>query len=274
MGGFGDILGNLFGGRGARQRGRGPTGPQRGHDLETELHLDFLDAVHGATTSVSITSEAPCSVCGGSGAKPGTLPDVCTTCGGSGAVAVDQGPFSFSQVCPTCGGRGSIVKDKCKHCKGRGIEIRPRTVKVRVPAGVDDGQRIRVKGRGTPGLNGGPPGDLYVVVHVAPHTIFGRSGKNDLTVKVPITFPEAALGTQVKVPTLDSPVTVKVPPGTQSGKTVRVRGRGIQRGSGDPGALLVTFDVVVPAELDEEARKTVEELAEQLPGNPREYLGV
>jgi molecular chaperone DnaJ len=275
LGGFGDILGNLFGGRGgARQRGRGPAGPQRGHDLETELHFDFLDAVHGATTSVSITSEAPCSVCGGSGAKPGTLPDVCATCGGSGAVAVDQGPFSFSQVCPTCGGRGSIVKDKCKHCKGRGIEIRPRTVKVRVPAGVDDGQRIRVKGRGTPGLNGGPPGDLYVVVHVAPHTIFGRSGKNDLTVKVPITFPEAVLGTHVKVPTLDSPVTVKVPPGTQSGKTVRVRGRGIQRGSGDPGALLVTFDVVVPSELDEEARKTVEALAEKLPGNPREYLGV
>jgi molecular chaperone DnaJ len=183
MGGFGDILGNLFGGRGSgRQRGRAPAGPQRGQDLETELHLDFLDAVHGATTSVSITSEAPCSVCGGSGAKPGTLPDVCPTCGGSGAVAVDQGPFSFSQVCPTCGGRGSIVKDKCKHCKGRGVEVRPRTVKVRIPAGVDDGQRIRVKGRGTPGLNGGPAGDLYVVVHVAPHTIFGRSGKSDLTV--------------------------------------------------------------------------------------------
>jgi molecular chaperone DnaJ len=189
-------------------------------------------------------------------------------------VAVDQGPFSFSQVCPTCGGRGTVVKDKCKHCKGRGIEIRPRTVKVRVPAGVDDGQRIRVKGRGTPGLNGGPAGDLYVVVHVAPHAIFGRSGKNDLTVKVPITFPEAALGTQVKVPTLDAPVTVKVPPGTQSGKTVRVRGRGIKRGSGDPGALLVTFDVVVPTELDDDARTAVEALGQKLSGNPREYLGV
>jgi molecular chaperone DnaJ len=274
MGGFGDLLGNLFGGRGGARRNRGPAGPQRGHDLETELHLDFLDAVHGVTTSVSITSEAPCSVCGGSGAKPGTLPEVCGTCGGSGAVAVDQGPFSFSQVCPTCGGRGTIVKDKCKHCKGRGIEIRPRTVKVRVPAGVDDGQRIRVKGRGTPGLNGGPAGDLYVVVHVAPHAVFGRSGKNDLTVKVPITFPEAALGTQVKVPTLESPVTVKVPPGTQSGKTVRVRGRGIKRGNGDPGALLVTFDVVVPTELDDDAREVVAQLGEKLPGNPREYLGV
>jgi molecular chaperone DnaJ len=274
MGGFGDILGNLFGGRGRRGQRGGPTGPQRGHDLETELHLDFLDAVHGVTTSVSITSEAPCHVCGGSGAEPGTFPETCPQCGGTGAVAVDQGPFSFSQVCPKCGGRGTIVEHKCKNCKGRGIEIRPRTVKVKVPAGVDDGQRIRVKGRGTPGLNGGPSGDLYVVVHVAPHSIFGRSGKADLTVKVPITFAEAALGTQVKVPTLDAPVTVKVPAGTQSGKTVRVRGRGIQRGSGDPGALLVTFDVVVPTELDDEARQAVETLAEKLPANPREFLGV
>ena len=275
VGGLGDLLGNLFGGRGGRgQRARGPVGPQRGTDLETELHLDFLDAVHGVTTSVSITSEAPCSVCGGTGAKPGTLPDICPTCGGSGAVAVDQGPFSFSQVCPTCSGRGTVVKDKCKHCKGRGVEVRPRTVKVRVPAGVDDGQRIRVKGRGTPGTNGGPPGDLYVVVHVAPHTIFGRSGKNDLTVKVPITFAEAALGAQVKVPTLESAVTVKVPPGTQGGKTVRVRGKGIQRASGDPGALLVTFDVVVPTELDDDAKQAVEALAEKLPSNPREFLGV
>ena len=275
-GGLGDLLGNLFGGGrgGGRGRARGPAGPQRGHDLETELHLDFLDAVHGVTTSVSITAEAPCSVCGGSGAKPGTVPDICTTCGGSGAVAVDQGPFSFSQVCPTCGGRGSVVKEKCKNCKGRGVEVRPRTVKVRIPAGVDDGQRIRVKGRGASGTNGGPPGDLYVVVHVALHPIFARSGKNDLTVKVPITIAEAALGTQVKVPTLESPVTVKVPPGTQSGKTVRVRGKGIQRASGDPGALLVTFDVVVPTELSDEARKAIEELAAAIPGNPREHLGV
>jgi molecular chaperone DnaJ len=274
MGGFGDLLGNLFGGRGPRQRGRGRTGPERGNDLETELHLDFLDAVHGVTTSVRITSEATCSVCGGSGAKLGTLPDVCSTCQGSGVVADDQGPFSFSQVCPTCGGRGTIVKEKCKNCKGRGIEIRPRTVKVRVPAGVDDGQRIRVKGRGGPGQNGGPPGDLYVVIHVAPHAIFGRSGKSDLTVKVPITFPEAALGAQVRVPTLTTPVTVKVPPGTQSGKTVRVRGRGIQRGSGDPGALLVTFDIVVPKDLDGDARAALEGFADKVPGNPREYLGV
>ena len=280
LGDLGGIFGNLFGGGGGGggggRRGRrgGPVGPQRGHDIETELHLDFLEAVHGVTTGVNITSEATCSVCNGSGAKPGTVPDTCGTCGGAGSVAVDQGPFSFSQVCPTCGGRGAIVKDKCKHCKGRGVEVRPRTVKVRIPAGVDDGQRIRVKGRGTPGANGGPAGDLYVIVHVAPHAVFARSGKWDLTVKVPITFPEAALGAHVKVPTLDAPVTVKVPPGTQSGKTVRVRGKGIPRASGDPGALLVTFDVVVPTHLDDDERALVEQLGDKLSSGVREHLGV
>jgi molecular chaperone DnaJ len=275
LGDLGGLFGNLFGGGGGR-RGRrgGPVGPQRGHDIETELHLDFLEAVHGVTTGVGITSEAPCSVCNGTGAKPGTVPDTCSTCNGAGSVAVDQGPFSFSQVCPTCGGRGAIVKDKCKHCKGRGIEVRPRTVKVRIPAGVDDGQRIRVKGRGTPGANGGPPGDLYVIVHVQPHPVFARSGKWDLTVKVPITFPEAALGAQVKVPTLDAPVTVKVAPGTQSGKTVRVRGKGIPRANADDGALLVTFDVVVPAQLDDDQRALVEQLGDKLSAGVREHLGV
>src|SRR6476469_7103197 len=166
LGDLGGLFGNLFGGGGARgRRGRnqGPVGPQRGQDIETELHLDFLDAVHGITTSVNITSEAPCHVCNGTGAKPGTFPERCPTCNGAGSVAVDQGPFSFSEVCPTCGGRGSIIKDKCKNCKGRGIEVRPRTVKLRIFAGVDDGQRIRVKGRATIVVNGGPPGDLYVV---------------------------------------------------------------------------------------------------------------
>jgi molecular chaperone DnaJ len=277
IGGLGDLLGGLFGGGGGRRggrRGRGPAGPQRGADLEAELHLDFLDAVHGATTSVSLTAEAPCSVCGGSGAKPGTFPETCETCGGTGAVAVDQGPFSFSNVCPTCGGRGAIVKDKCKHCKGRGIEVRPREVKVRVPAGVRDGQRIRVQGRGAPGTSGGPPGDLYVVVHVGQHPIFGRSGTKHLTVTLPITFAEAALGAQVKVPTLDGPVTVKVPAGTQPGKTVRVRGRGIAPAKGEPGDLLVTFDVEIPKHLTDEQRQAVETLQGAFGENPRSHLGV
>jgi molecular chaperone DnaJ len=274
-GGLGDLLGNLFGARsGPRRRGRAPTGPVHGADLETELHLDFADAVHGVTTTVGVTSDAPCSVCGGSGAEPGTFPQACPTCGGTGAVAVDQGPFSFSQVCPTCGGRGEVIEHRCKKCRGTGVERRRREVKVRIPAAVRDGQRIRVKGRGAAGRNGGPPGDLYVVVHVGSDDRFGRQGKINLTVKVPITFSEATLGAQVKVPTLDAPVTVKVPAGTQSGKTVRVRRRGIQPSKGDPGDLLVTFEVVVPTELTEEQRAAIAALADQLPANPREHLGV
>jgi molecular chaperone DnaJ len=274
-GGLGDLLGNLFGGRaGARTRGRAPTGPVRGADLETELHLDFGDAVHGVTTTVGVTSDATCSVCGGSGAKPGTFPETCATCGGTGAVAVDQGPFSFSQVCPTCGGRGQTIEHRCKKCRGTGVERRRREVKVRIPAAVRDGQRIRVKGRGAAGRNGGPPGDLYVVVHVGSDDRFGRQGATNLTIKVPVTFAEATLGAHVKVPTLDAPVTVNVPAGTQSGKTVRVRGRGIQPPKGDPGDLLVTFDVLVPTELTDEQRDAIATLAEQLPANPREHLGV
>jgi molecular chaperone DnaJ len=273
--GFSDLLGGLFGrgGRGRRGRGGRQAGPQRGADLETELHLDFLEAVHGVTTSVSFTADAVCSVCHGSGAKPGTTPDVCPQCGGSGEILVDQGPFSFSQVCPQCAGRGTIVTDPCPQCGGRGVERRRRDVKVRIPPGVDDGQRIRVQGRGAAGANGGPPGDLFVVVHVRPHPIFGRQGKN-LTVRVPITFTEAALGTKVKVPTLDKPVTVKVPGGTQSGKTVKVRNRGIDTGNGSPGDLLVTFDVVVPKKVDGAAKKAIEDLGDALTENPREHLGV
>jgi molecular chaperone DnaJ len=274
--GLGDLFGGLFGNRGGG-RGRGRTraaAPQRGDDLQSELHLDFLDAVHGVTTSVGVTSDAACSVCGGTGAEPGTVPDVCPSCGGTGAVAVDQGPFSFSEVCPRCAGRGRVIEHPCKKCKGTGVERRRRDVKVRIPAGVSDGQRIKVKGRGAAGRNGAPPGDLYVVVHVRPHEIFGRSGRTHLTVKVPITFTEAALGTQVKVPTLGAPVTVKVKPGTQSGTTVRVRGRGITPAKGDPGDLLVTFEVVVPSELSDDERAAIEALGEQLTANPREHLGV
>ncbi len=274
--GLGDLLGGLFG-RGGRGRRGGrasrQAGPQRGADLETELNLDFLDAVHGVTTSVSFTADAVCSVCHGSGAEPGTAPDVCPQCGGSGEILVDQGPFSFSQVCPQCAGRGTIIKDPCHQCGGSGVERRRRDVKVRIPPGVDNGQRIRVPNRGAAGANGGPPGDLFVVVHVGEHAIFGRKGK-DLTVRVPITFTEAALGTQVKVPTLDKPVTVKVPAGTQSGKTVKVRGRGIDTGKGGRGDLLVTFDVVVPKKVGGAAKKAIEDLGNALTENPREHLGV
>ena len=263
--GLGDLLGGLFG-RGRRGAGAARSGPQRGRDLETELHLGFEDAVRGVTSSVRFTAEATCSTCHGSGAAPGTSPITCPQCGGSGAIAVDQGPFSFSQVCPNCSGRGQIIETPCPTCSGRGVEVRPRTVKVRIPAGVDDRQRIRVKGRGGAGTHGGPPGDLYVVVSVEPHAIFGRRG-NDLTVHVPVTFAEAALGAEVKVPTLDGQVTIRVKPGTASGTVLRVPGRGAKN-----GALLVTLDVAVPKELDADQRAALERLSEALPDDPRAAL--
>jgi molecular chaperone DnaJ len=281
---LGDLFGGLFGG-GAPGGGRGGFGrgsrgrtprhaPQRGSDLETELHLDFLDAIHGVTTAVSFTAEAACSVCHGTGAEPGTVPQTCPQCSGSGQVAVDQGPFSFSQVCPTCGGRGAIIETPCHHCRGRGIEVRPRDVKVKIPAGVDDGQRIRVKGRGAAGPNGGPSGDLYVIVHVGPHPVFGRKGKLDLTVHVPLTITEAALGAKVKVPTLTDPVTLKVKGGTKSGTTQKVKGRGIEPAKGSKGDLLVTFDIDVPTKVTDEQREALEALAAAFPDDPREQLGV
>jgi molecular chaperone DnaJ len=273
LGGIGDLFGNLFGGgTGGRRRGQ-QVGPRRGDDLETELHLSFLDAVNGVTTTVNLTSEMACHTCHGSGAAPGTTPVVCPQCGGRGAVEDNQGPFSFSRACPRCNGRGTIVESPCPTCKGSGVERRARQVKVRIPAGVDDGQRIRLKGRGGAGRNGGPPGDLYVVVHVAQHQLFKRKGK-DLLLTVPVTFPEAALGAEIKVPTLDAgAVTLKIPAGTKSGRTFRVKGRGVpvSKGAGD---LLVTTEVAVPAKLSAEQRDAVEALAENTKESPRSHLGV
>ncbi len=274
---LGDLFGNLFGaGRnagfgGGRRSAR--TAPQRGQDLETELHLDFLEAAYGVTTEVRFTADAACATCNGTGAEPGSLPTRCTGCGGTGEVAVDQGPFSFSQVCPSCGGRGSVIAKPCKSCHGRCTEVRPREVKVKVPAGVTDSQRIRVKSRGAAGANGGPPGDLYVVVHVRAHSVFVRRGALDLVVHLPITFTEATLGANVKVPTLTDPVTLKVKAGTPSGTTQKVRGRGITGAKGKTGDLLVTFDVVVPTKPTKAQRAALEALGEAFPDDPRDLLG-
>jgi molecular chaperone DnaJ len=270
VGDLGDLLGNIFGrgNRGARGTGGRPggatVGAQRGQDIEASLHLSFLDAINGVTTTVNVTSEAACHTCGGSGAAPGTAPVVCPICGGRGVINDNQGLFSFSQPCQTCAGTGMRIEHPCPTCHGLGVEHRARQVKVRIPAGVEDGQRIRIKGRGGAGRGGGPPGDLYVVVHADRHPVFGRRGK-DLTVTVPVTFPEAALGAKVAVPTLDGPVTVRVPPGSKSGKTLRVRGRGVPASSG-VGDLLVTVDVAVPDRLSGEARKSVEALGDLIDG--------
>jgi molecular chaperone DnaJ len=278
MGDLGDVLGGLFGrgrrgARGAGTTGRG-TGPHRGQDLEADLHLDFEDAVQGLTTTIHLTSEAACSTCHGSGARPGTTPHTCPQCKGRGVLDDNQGFFSFSQPCPNCAGQGYVIDDPCPTCGGTGIEHRPREVKVRLPAGVADGQRIRLKGRGGPGRNGGPPGDLYVTARVGPHHLFGRRG-DDLTLTVPVTFPEAALGADVRVPTLDGgSVKLRIPAGTRSGRTLRVKGKGVpsRKRTGD---LLVTVEVAVPQSLTDDERKAVEALAAATDGrSPRAHLGV
>ncbi|MBK5223510.1 MAG: molecular chaperone DnaJ [Acidimicrobiia bacterium] len=279
-----DDLGDLLGGLFNRNRGGGPpgsgrasrgAGPQRGRDLEAELHLSFSDAVRGVTTQVNLTSDAPCSTCHGSGARPGTTPSTCSRCGGRGVLDDNQGYFSFSQPCPACGGRGQSIDDPCPGCRGTGIERRPRTVKVRIPAGVDHGQRIRLKGKGGAGQNGGPAGDLYVVVSVPAHPLFGRAGRN-LTLNVPITYTEAVLGADIRVPTVDDePVTLRIPAGTRSGRTFRVRGRGVEPATGAAGDLLVTVDVAVPSTLSDAERAAVEALAAIEPDvSPRAHLGV
>ena len=279
VGDIGDVLGGLFG-RGRRGAAGGPggagrgTGPHRGQDLEADLHLDFDDAVQGLTTTIHLTSEAACSTCHGSGARPGTTPHTCPQCNGRGVLDDNQGFFSFSQPCPNCGGQGYVIEDPCPTCRGTGIEHRPREVKVRLPAGVADGQRIRLKGRGGPGRNGGPPGDLYVTARVGAHPLFGRRG-DDLTLTAPVTFPEAVLGADIRVPTLDGgSVKLRIPPGTRSGRTLRVRGKGVP-GRKKTGDLLVSIEVAVPEKLSDDERKAVEALAAAADGeSPRAHLGV
>ncbi|MDQ4132829.1 MAG: molecular chaperone DnaJ [Actinomycetota bacterium] len=271
-----DDLSGLFGNLFNRGRAGGGSsrddGARRGSDLEAELHLSFDDAVNGVTTSVNVTSEAVCGTCHGSGAAPGTSPVVCPRCAGRGVVDDNQGLFSFSRTCPQCRGRGMVVETPCPTCTGSGVVTRPRQVKVRIPPGVDDGQRIRLKGRGGAGRNGGPAGDLFVTVHVAPHHLFGRR-KKDLTITVPVTFAEAALGAEITVPTLDGSVRLKIPPGTRSGRTFRVRGHGVVSGN-RPGDLLVTVEVAVPTQLSEAEREAIEALAQAQTASPRTHLGV
>lgn len=274
LGDLGDLLGGLFGrtpgGAGAGRRSSRSTAT-RGDDLEAELHLSFVDAVNGATTPVHIVSDAACSVCSGSGAKPGSKVSTCSRCGGRGLVEDNQGFFSFTKPCDTCRGRGQVVDTPCSNCRGTGTERRPREVKVRVPAGVEDGQRIRLPGKGAPGRYGGDPGDLYVVVRVGPHTLFGRKGR-DLTLTVPITYPEAVLGTDLAVPTLEgTPVTLRIPAGTRTGRTFRVKGRGVPAVAAH-GDLLVTVEIAVPANPSATERELLEKLRRLDDGSLREHL--
>ncbi|MCW2726207.1 MAG: dnaJ [Frankiales bacterium] len=267
-GGFGDVLGGLFGGQGRRAQ---PRAPRRGADVDAEVTLAFADAVRGVTVPLRLSTKGACPTCSGSGAAPGTSPKACEVCGGAGVTNRNQGAFGFAEPCRACRGTGRVVETPCPTCRGTGETTKERTLTVRVPAGVKDGQRIRLAGRGSPGERGGPAGDLMVKVHVTRHPVFGRTGDN-LTVTVPVTYPEAALGANVKVPTLDGQVTVKVPAGTTNGRVFRVRGRGVPRKSGTPGDLLVTVEVAVPQKLSNEQREALEKYAALAPDDPREHL--
>ncbi|OLT38715.1 molecular chaperone DnaJ [Saccharomonospora sp. CUA-673] len=261
FGGLGDMLGNLFGRRGAPGAAGGAHRGQRGSDVETDVRIDFAEAVKGATLPLRLSSPATCGTCGGNGARPGTAPRMCTTCSGAGLVTRNQGAFAFSEPCPDCRGRGQQIDDPCPECAGEGVSTRTRTLTVRVPPGVDNGQKIRLAGQGEPGKGGAPAGDLFVRVHVNGDDLFGRSG-NDLTITVPVEFTELALGTTLSVPTLDAKVSVRVPAGTASGRTLRVRGKGIAKRDGAQGDLLVTLQVVVPAKVEDDAKAALEKYAD------------
>ncbi|CAN5305290.1 molecular chaperone DnaJ [soil metagenome] len=270
---LGDLLGDLLGERGGGFRRGGAAGPRRGQDVETDVRLSFDDAMAGVTTTLRVAGRAACGTCMGSGARPGTRPVTCPVCRGTGSVVSDQGLFSFSEPCRACAGTGRQIPDPCPTCGGSGTQVRDREIRARIPAGVRDGARIRLKGKGEAGANGAPPGDLYVNVHVEPHPLFGRRG-DDLLVTVPITFSEATLGARVKVPTLDEPVTVKVPAGTSSGRTFRVRGRGAPKRGGGRGDLLVTVEIAVPRRLSRSQRRILEDFAAGDETAVREHLGV
>jgi molecular chaperone DnaJ len=267
--GFSDLFSSIFsGGGGTRTATR--RGPARGRDVEAEVSLDFRDAVNGATLPLTLRAPGVCDTCHGSGAKPGTQPRTCPVCQGAGVTTSNQGSFSFAEPCRECQGVGTIVDEKCPECHGTGGVTKTRTLNVRIPPGVADGQKIRLAGRGEPGERGGPAGNLFVLIKVKEDPLFGRYG-DDLTLTVPITFPEAVNGVDLRVPTLNGSVTVRVPAGTPSGRILRVRGKGVPRRD-NPGDLLVTVDVVVPKDLTESAREALQTYAASAPAAPREHI--
>ncbi len=266
-GGIGDLFGNLFnrgGGTGARTRSR------RGADLETQVTLSFTEAVDGVLVPLRITERGTCDTCHGTGARPGTSPRTCPVCSGSGLITRNQGSFAFSEPCGNCAGTGSVIDDPCPTCRGERTVVKTRTLKTRIPPGVSDGQRIKLAGRGEPGLGGGPAGDLYVVVHVSRHELFGRSGDN-LILSVPVTFAELVQGTTLKVPTLTGAVSLKVPPGTASGRKFRVKSAGITR-KGKSGDLIVTVEVSIPQRISAEAAAALDQFTAAALEDPREAI--
>jgi molecular chaperone DnaJ len=276
-GGFGDILSDLFGRSGGGGRGQGGVrGGQprqaRGRDLETEVSLGFEQAVNGAQVPLAVPTSQPCPTCNGSGAKPGTVPKVCPVCNGRGLESQSQGIFSMSQPCSNCHGSGTVIEDPCPTCGGTGAQRSVRRMRVNIPAGVRDGSRIRLAGKGEPGLRGAEPGDLYVITRVSESPVFKRVSDN-LEVEVPLTIPEALQGAVIEVPTLNGSKRLRVPAGTKHGTVQRLRGEGPARLNGKGrGDIHYRFTIEVPASLSSEQSEAVDRLSKVMNGNPRARL--
>ena len=273
LGDLGDIFGGMFGRGGGRGRQQQRQRGQRGADAEVALTLSFEDSLKGVEARIPVELETACSQCGGSGARPGTAPTICPECKGRGVTSESQGLFALSQPCPRCRGNGTVIEEPCSKCKGSGRERRTKTYTVKIPAGVKDGSKIRLPGKGEAGWGGGPAGDLFVVTRVTPSKLYERRGDADLVVEVPVTYPEAALGSLVEVPTPDGPVTLKVPAGSEDGKLLRVKGRGAPKlkGSGR-GDLLARLRVSVPKKLTKAEREAIENLKKVSRENPRQGM--
>lgn len=262
---FGDLFGfeDIFGGVGGGRRRGGRSRGQRGADLRYDMSLSFEDAAAGVATKVTISRHELCEACRGTGAKPGTGMSTCQTCRGRGQVQYQQGFFAISRTCPACGGAGQVIKDACATCRGQGRIERERTLEVGVPAGVDSGTRLRMAAQGEPGVNGGPAGDLYIFLEVKEHPFFERRGA-DLYCTVPVSFPQAALGTTVKIPTLNGEQELHIPDGTQSGQIFRQKGKGLPNPHGGRGDLYVNIRVVTPSKVSREQRRILEELGQTM----------
>jgi molecular chaperone DnaJ len=273
FGDLGDIFGGIFGGgRGGRSAQQQQPRGQRGNDVEVEVSLSFEDSLKGVQTTIPVSLEVACHECNGSGAKPGTAPKICPNCHGRGVVAESQGLFALQQPCPRCRGNGTVIEDPCPNCKGSGRERRTRRYKVSIPAGVKDGTKIKLRGKGEAGYGGAPAGDLYVVTRVEPSKLYRRRGDSDLEIEVPVTYPEAALGTSVEVPSpYGDRLNVKVPSGTQDGKLLKLKGHGSPRlkGSGK-GDLIARVRVTVPSKLSKAEKEALENLKKVSREDPRE----
>jgi molecular chaperone DnaJ len=265
---LGNLFGGLFGGRGGRARMRPQ--PERGVDLESHVRLSFDDALKGVQVRVPVEIDTACHVCGGTGAEPGTAPRTCPDCGGSGVHADSHGLFALSQPCPRCRGNGTIVDKPCRACRGAGHERATKRYSVKIPPGARDGTRVRLKGKGEGGRNGGPPGDLYVVVEVEPSPLYERRGA-DLLLDVPVSYPEAALGATVEIPTPDGSVALKIPAGSENGKLLRVKGRGAPKlKGGGNGDLLARVKITVPRKLSKAEKEALEGYQRVSREHPRE----